>query len=134
MPRSFRLLDELEKGEKGFGDGTVSYGLDNPDDMEMSFWNGTIIGPPNTCFDNRIYSLSIHCDANYPHRPPTVRFLTKINCRCVGPTGNVDVSAIGVLSDWRWQTTIADILSAIRNEMGSAANRKLPQPPEFSSY
>ena len=44
MPRNFRLLDELEKCEKGFGDGTVSYGLDNNDDNMMHDWNGTIIG------------------------------------------------------------------------------------------
>jgi ubiquitin-conjugating enzyme E2 variant len=38
-------MEELEKGEKGIGDGTCSYGLKDGDDMLMINWNGTILGP-----------------------------------------------------------------------------------------
>ena len=71
IPRTFRLYEELEKAEHAkLSDQSVSYGLNEGDDKSFTNWNGTIIGPPNTNFDNRIYMMAIVCDDNYPNTQP----------------------------------------------------------------
>lgn len=136
VPRSFRLLEELEKGEKGIGDGTVSYGMDNSgDDMHMRNWTGTIIGPPGTVHDGRIYTLRIVCDMSYPEQPPKVWFRSRINITCIDPRdGRVDPTKFHVLGNWRREYSLETVLTELRRELASSANRKLPQPPEGSMY
>ncbi|KZP04389.1 UBC-like protein [Athelia psychrophila] len=135
IPRNFRLLEELEKGEKGIGDGSCSYGLEDGDDIMMSQWNGTIIGPGHTVHENRIYSLKIVCGESYPDRAPEVQFSSRINLPFVNQTdGKVDPGKLAVLGQWTRNSSIETVLVDIRREMAAFNNRKLPQPAEGSVF
>ena len=78
VPRTFRLLAELDLGQHATNkDPLVSYGLEKGDDKTFTYWNGTIIGPPGTAYQDRIYSLSIMCDSDYPQKPPIINLSLK---------------------------------------------------------
>lgn len=135
VPRSFRLLDELDRGEKGIGDGSVSYGMDDADDIFMRSWTGTVIGPNNSAHEGRIYTVKLYCDKDYPERPPTVRFHSRINMHCVHQeTGVVEPKHFPLLAQWRREHNMETILTELRREMASSHNRKLHQPPEGTTF
>ncbi|KAF2255762.1 UBC-like protein [Trematosphaeria pertusa] len=135
VPRNFRLLEELEKGEKGLGAEACSYGLDNGDDLLMSDWNGTILGPPHSVHENRIYSVKIHCGPEYPDVPPEISFTSKINLPCVDQrNGKVDPTKLPCLVQWKREFTMETILIELRRYMALPQHKKLPQPPEGSTY
>lgn len=129
------MLEELEKGEKGFGPESCSYGLADSDDISMTKWNGTILGPPHSNHENRIYSLSIECGPNYPDKPPKIKFISKVNLPCVDPkTGQVSPTTFHTIRDWKRAYTMETILLDLRKEMAMPANKKLAQPKEGTTF
>lgn len=127
-------MEELEKGEKGLGAESISYGLTNQDDITMTNWNGTILGPPHSTHENRIYSLNIVCGEKYPEEPPTVTFVSKINLPCVDSHGNVLAEQFDTLRNWKRSYTMETVLLELRKSMALAANKKLAQPAEGETY
>ena len=91
-----------------------------------------IIGPPNTNFDNRIYSLNITCSENYPEQAPKVKFNTKINLPSVNQNTGEVTNKFSMFSNWKHEYTMEKILIGIKSEM--IANKKSPQPADGEMF
>ncbi|GMP49744.1 hypothetical protein CsSME_00016623 [Camellia sinensis var. sinensis] len=85
--------------------------------------------------EGRIYQLKLFCDKDYPEKPPSVRFHSRINMTCVShETGVVEPKKFGILANWQREYTMEDILTQLKKEMAAPHNRKLVQPPEGTYF
>ena len=138
VPRNFRLLEELEKFEKGSGDMNISAGLVNPEDIFLTDWNCSVLGVNGTSFQERFYELRVTATEHYPDQPPVVKFKSRCNMGCVNQSnGIVDLSQVrsgDLRNGWNRDITIEMTLKAVRAEMQSNANKRLPQPPDGQQY
>jgi len=132
VPRNFVLLEELEKGEKGQTDMTVSYGLIQDDDIYMSEWLCTILGPPNSQLENRIVSLRLSCGPNYPNEMPTVQFVSKLNYPFID--GNGKATQLSRFITWKKTMRMEHLLVNLRQLVGKKDYLKLKQPGDNETY
>uniref|UniRef100_A0A7S2SM08 UBC core domain-containing protein n=1 Tax=Rhizochromulina marina TaxID=1034831 RepID=A0A7S2SM08_9STRA len=138
IPRNFKLLEELEKFEKGVSGVGISAGLVDADDIFLVEWNCSMLGLPGTVYQDRFYTLRVTCTPDYPNEPPIVRFVDRINMACVDQgNGLVNLGTVrqgDLRSGWNRNLGIEQVLKAIQVEMQAGSNRRREQPPEGATY
>ena len=80
-------------------------------DEDIFNWKATIIGPPETPYESGIFHLSVKLSADYPFKPPIIRFKTKIFHPNINPDGQI---CLDMLKDnWSPALTIHKVLLSI---------------------
>lgn len=83
IPRNFKLLEELERSEKGHGDMCISFGLVDSGDTFLTEWNGGILGPPGVSF-----CIATRFLRGHSHRSPYFRSFSLPLCFTTAPACN----------------------------------------------
>lgn len=79
IPRTFVLIEELEKSEKGGYSPFCSVGIKDFEDIHLRYWNGFIIPSENTVVSGQDIRFKIVCDMDYPDKPPSFELVSSKN-------------------------------------------------------
>lgn len=128
VPRTFVLLDELEKSEKGQYSPFCSVGIKNLDDMQLRYWNGFIIPSEDSIVRGQDIRFDILCDMDYPDKPPTFKLVSSRNVLSIRRddstkdhklksyfTSNGTLSnTIPILKNWNRDKRMIDVLAYLK--------------------
>jgi ubiquitin-conjugating enzyme E2 D/E len=81
-----RIHKEIEKMEK---DAPSNCSAGPVDTSNIDIWEGTIIGPTDSPFENGIFKVEIRFPTDYPFSPPKIKFLTPLYHPNVDKHGNI---------------------------------------------
>uniref|UniRef100_G1P562 Ubiquitin conjugating enzyme E2 A n=10 Tax=Yangochiroptera TaxID=30560 RepID=G1P562_MYOLU len=84
-----------------------------PSENNIMVWNAVIFGPEGTPFEDGTFKLIIEFTEEYPNKPPTVRFVSKMFHPNVYADGSI---CLDILQN-RWSPTydVSSILTSIQS-------------------
>jgi ubiquitin-conjugating enzyme E2 D len=103
-----RINKELEKILKE-PPSNCSANIIDPDNIAE--WQGMILGPKDTPYENGMFKLKINFPSLYPMKPPQVKFITKIYHPNIDEDGNICLDILR--KEWAPSLTITKVLLSI---------------------
>mmetsp|Transcript_1784 Transcript_1784/g.3868 ORF Transcript_1784/g.3868 Transcript_1784/m.3868 type:complete len:150 (-) Transcript_1784:83-532(-) len=122
-----RIRRELELIRAYTGD---AYSAAPVDDDDMFKWVATIQGPKNSPYEGGLFNLSILLPADYPFKPPHVRFTTKLYHPNINERGD---ECLDITNDqWSPAFTIEKVLLALASLLSDPNPDDYPLMPEIA--
>ncbi|KAI8361716.1 ubiquitin-conjugating enzyme/RWD-like protein [Blakeslea trispora] len=83
-----------------------------PIDEDMFHWQGILEGPKGTPYQGGRFKLDIAFSADYPFKPPKIKFITKIYHPNIDDDGSICVDLLKP-DIWKPATKIVNVLQAL---------------------
>lgn len=82
-----------------------------PSSSDKYHWNATILGPQGTPYEGGVFFLNIVFPSDYPFKPPSIKFTTRIYHPNINGSGAI---CLDILKDqWSPALTITKVLLSI---------------------
>lgn len=130
--RNRRLQKEIQDILKDTHSGiTITSPTGSPDIADFTHFKGHFRGPPDTPYENGAYEVDIRITAEYPFKPPEMRFITKIwHPNVSSQTGAICLDTLG--NAWSPVLTLKSALISLQSLL-SSPEPKDPQDAEVAS-
>ena len=81
------------------------------DEADPFHWVASILGPESSPYEGGLFFLDIHFPTDYPFKPPSVKFKTKIYHPNINYNGSINL--VMLRDEWAVNYTIRSVLLAM---------------------